>query len=75
MRSVKCSRKLATATASLFWQKCLEFRGEKPFIILNSYVYALFSYSFSFDASLWWPLLLSTVPQHITMFPDSIIAG
>ena len=57
--SVKCSGKLATATALLFWWKCSEFRGEKPFTILNAYVYALVSYSFSFDPSLWWPLLLS----------------
>ena len=27
--------------------------------ILNAYVYALVSYSFSFDPSSWWPLLLS----------------
>ena len=57
MRSVKRSGKLATATALLLWRKCLEFHGEKP---LNAYVYALVSYSFSFDPSLWWPLLLST---------------
>jgi len=56
MSSVKHSGKLTTATASLFWQK---FVAKKPFTILNSYVYALFSYSFSFDPSLWWPLLLS----------------
>jgi len=31
------------------------------FTILNSYMYALFSYSFSFDPSLWWPLLLNMV--------------
>jgi len=58
MRSVKRSGKLATA--SLLWRKCLEFRGKKPFTILNAYVYALVSYSFNFDPSLWWPLLLST---------------
>jgi len=58
--SVKRSRILATATASLLWRKCLEFCGEKSFTILNVYVYALVSYSFSFDPSLWWPLLLST---------------
>ena len=48
MRSVKHSGKLATATALLLWWKCLEFRGKKPFTILNAYVYALASYSFSF---------------------------
>ena len=37
----------------ILWQK-------KPFKILNAYVYALVPYSFSFDPSLWWPLLLST---------------
>ena len=58
MHLVKRSRKLATATA---WQKCLEFQGKKPFVILNAQVYALSSISFSFDPSLWWPLLLSTV--------------
>jgi len=57
---VKCSGKLATATALLIWWKCLEFRGKKLFTMLNTYVYALFSYSFSFDPSLWWPLVLST---------------
>ena len=31
MCSVKRSRKLATATASLLWRKCLEFRGKKTF--------------------------------------------
>ena len=59
MRSVKRSGKLTTATASLLWRKCLEFCGEKTFTILNAYVNALVSYSFSFDPSLWWPLLLS----------------
>ena len=61
MRSVKRSGKLATATASLLWRKCL---AKKPFTMLNAYVYALVSYSLSFDPrfdpSLWWPLLLST---------------
>ena len=33
------------------------FVAKKPFTILN----ALFFYSFSFDPSLWWPLLLSMV--------------
>ena len=60
MCSVKHSGKLATATASLLWQKCSEFRDKKPFTILNACMYALFSYSFSFNPSLWWPLLLST---------------
>jgi len=32
MHSVKRSRKLATATALLFWLKCLEFRGRKTFL-------------------------------------------
>ena len=59
MRSVKHSGKLATATALLFWQKCLEFHGGKPFTILNAYLYALFSYSFSFNLFLRWLLLLS----------------
>ena len=54
MRLVKRSGKLTTATASLLWWKCLEFHGK------NAYVHALVSYSFSFDPSLWWPLLLST---------------
>ena len=48
MRSVKCNRKLATSTAWLIWQKCLEFHGKKLFTILNAYMYALFSYGFSF---------------------------
>ena len=53
IRSFKCSRRLATATALLLWQKCLEFHGKKkPFTILNVYVHALLSYSFSFDPSL-----------------------
>ena len=47
MHSVKRSGKLATATASFLWQKCLEFCDKKLFTILNAYVYALFSYSFS----------------------------
>ena len=51
MHAVKHSRKLATATPLLLWQICLEFRGEKPFTILNAYVHALFSYSFSLDPS------------------------
>ena len=51
MRSAKRSGKLATATASLLWQKCLEFRGEKTFHKIKI-VYAQFSYSFSFDPSL-----------------------
>ena len=55
MRSVKHNGKLATAL--LIWQKCL--CGKKPFMILNAYMNALSSYSFSFDPSLWWPLLLS----------------
>ena len=64
MRSVKHSRKLAIATALLLWQKCLKFRGAKKpftieFTILNAHVCALVSYSFSFDLSLRWPLLLS----------------
>jgi len=66
MRSVKRSGKLATATALLLWRKCLELRGEKPFIILNANVYALFSYSFSFDPSLWWPLLISAAALKVT---------
>ena len=36
-RSVKCSRKLAIATALLLRQKCLEFRGKETFTILNTY--------------------------------------
>ena len=43
MHAVKRGGKLSTAL--LLWQKCLEFRGEKPFTILNAYVHALFSYS------------------------------
>ena len=31
MRSVKCSGKLATATALLLWRKCFKFCGEKIF--------------------------------------------
>ena len=54
--------KLAKAIASFLWWKCLEFHGEKPFKILNAYVYALFSYNFSFDPSLWWPLHLCLAP-------------
>ena len=37
MRSVKRSRKLATATALLLWQKRFKFCGEKPFTILITY--------------------------------------
>ena len=77
MRSVKQSGKLATATVSLLWRKWLE-------------MYVLFSYSVSFDPSLWWPLLLSiaaikdharlptshnNAPQYMRMFPDCIIAA
>jgi len=52
-----------------FGRKCLWW---KPFTILNAYVHALFSNSFSFDSSLWWPLLLSTVSikRHV-QFPTS----
>ena len=78
MCSVKHSGKPATVTASLLWQKWLKFRGKKPFKILNAYMYALFSYRFSFDPSLWWPLLLS--PQRSCMvshiasgFPHHVI--
>jgi len=60
MHSDKRSSKLATATASLLWRKCLEFRGKNFHKILNAYMYALFFYSFSLDPSLLWPLLLST---------------
>ena len=82
MSSVKHSGKLTTATASLFWQK---FVAKKPFTILNSYVYALFSYSFSFDPcghcfSVWLPSKVTQgflyhviVLQRMKMFPDSII--
>ena len=88
-RSVKRSGKPFTATALLLWQKCLEFCHKKPFTVLNACVYALVSYSFSIDPSLWWPLLLSmaaikghtqlsisciNVPQHIIM-PDSVITA
>ena len=49
-----------------------EFRGKKPFIILNTYVYALFSYGFSFNPSLWWPLLFSvTAHKDHTQFHTS----
>ena len=33
MCSVKRSGKLATATALVFWWKCIEFCGKKPFTI------------------------------------------
>jgi len=56
MHSVKSSGKLA---ALLLWQNFLEFYDEKSFTKLNAYMYTLFFYSFSFDSSLWWPLLLS----------------
>ena len=66
------------------------FMAKKRFTILNAYIYALFSYSFSFDPSLWWPVWLpskvkrsftriklpalrNNIPQHVKMFPDSII--
>ena len=55
MCSIKHSGKLATATALLLWWKWLEFRGEKTFHNIKC---PLFSYSFSFDPSLLWPLLL-----------------
>ena len=63
----------------------LRISWQKPFTIINAYVYTLFSYSFSFDPSLWWTLLLSVAaikghpvlrdnaPQQMTMFPDIII--
>ena len=65
----------------------LRIWDENPFTILNTYVYILFSYSFGFDPSLWWPLLLSmaairgyartstlhnNAPQRMKMFPDSV---
>ena len=50
-------RELITTTALLLWWKCLEFCGKKPLIILNAYVYVLFSYNIT---SLWCSLLLST---------------
>jgi len=54
MHSVKRSGKLATATALLLWQKMLRISWQKnPSTILNAYKYALVSYSFSFDPSLW----------------------
>ena len=110
MRSVKHSRKLATATASLFWRECSEFCGEKTFHNLECLRVCTVLLQFSFDPSLWWSLLLfmvaitslygghcfsvwlpskitrgfthrirlpasrNNVPQHIKMFPDSIIA-
>ena len=62
MLSVKRSRKLGAATALVLWWKYLEFHGKKNlFAILKAYVYALFYYNFSFDPSLWWPLLLSMI--------------
>ena len=55
VHSVKHSKKLATATAPLLWQKCLEFQGKKPFTYNIKFLnmYALFFYSFSFDPSSW----------------------
>ena len=38
MLSVKRSGKLAKATASLLWWKCLEFHGEKTFHNINAYL-------------------------------------
>ena len=61
MHPVKHNGKLATATALLLWWNAQNFIAKKTFTIFNACVYALFSYSFSFDLSLWWPLLLSTV--------------
>ena len=60
MRSVKRSRKLATATALLLWRKCLEFRGEKTFHNIKCLRVCTGLLQFSFDPSVWWPLLLST---------------
>ena len=74
MRSVKRGRKLATATASLPWWECLKFRGEKT--LLNAYVYAPFSYSFSFDPFLWWPLFLSMAAfKGLTRFHTSCLTS
>jgi len=57
----------------VLWQNCLEFCSEKPFTILNAYLYALFffPYSFSFDPSLWWALLLNMAA--IKGFPHPVI--
>ena len=38
----------------------LNYVAKKSYTIFNAYVYVLVSYSFSFELSLWWPLLLST---------------
>ena len=73
MHSVKQSGK--PATASFLWQKCLQFVAKKPFTILNAYVSALFSNSFSFDPSLWWLLLLSMAARKgHTQFPTARLA-
>ena len=66
--------RLAAATALLLWRKCIDFRGEKPFTKLIVYVYVMFSkYRFSFDPSLWWPMLLrmASIKSHAHRLPTS----
>ena len=57
--SVKHSRKLATQRCSI-GGNAQSLVVKKPFTILNAYVYSLFTYSFSFNLPIWWPLLTST---------------